>query len=933
MLQCQIAGPAPRSPHYNQRRWPSRDRVPSPHGGLQTALASPLRIGHNGKRGRSRDSERRGPTSPRVVGLGKRRRIERSSVSRRSTPTSRRGRSPAANRQFRPPVVLPEPQYELCKACSEICWDKIDDVLNQDLSFRSYKGRWVCDVGRRFRKLSPDNDCTLCHLLHAPWIEPFFNDMLWRDRKNLPDKGDSIHVFPNLQHTPHISNFPTGKKVLQANNADYHIAVVPTATPHWKDPFLGHLAKNGLVVVLDDRRPESKILRPQQVPPKFNPKHVRLKINTCHNGHNKRCNAKLPEPEVQGMRVIDCSSEHLEIVDHVHGKEYVALSYVWGTPNPSGNTTQTNTTNSVTPRPQHPPGKRILRLPRKVPRTIRDAIKVTTLLGYQYLWVDMYCIDQHNPEEQKAQFSRMGDLYGGSQLAIFALGDDSEAGLPGVGLAPRLPQRQCRIGPLRFVSTLTDPHQFIKYSKWATRGWTYQEGLFSTRRLFFTNQQVYYECNAMNTTESLKSDMDILHTLDRQRFRAYHRAGQFVCGNSSSYSHLPIGDSHRNHRKVDTLRRCQSQIAAYTRRELTKKEDVLHAQAAIARYYAKTPARIASLSGLAVPSPMAFRGIMGAAQNQEALDYLTYALAWTHEIDNFNGLRRFRRRYSEEDGKQLPWSPDLNPKPQRRLGFPSWSWSGWFGPVRNTVWLKHKQEWVELDHLPYCWTSLLSDVEIGLTDGRVINYHDVHQGMKYYQTFSIRNMSMAQTLTFNAYVLPPRQVVRRLITTRGSSNSLDLTADLQAHDPEETGSRNTCGDIEVRMSSGPSSMEEFREVMYASSCRQSPKAQVEEENRHQPYYQCIILGTHAAPREELIEAIKAGDPKYKNAKRQRIELFERVEPNRDDIVCLVVRTDPKTGYSYRRGLMTVRYYNKRGGLDALRFSGWSVGEMKRIVLK
>ncbi|KAM7186271.1 hypothetical protein V8F33_011867 [Rhypophila sp. PSN 637] len=360
----------------------------------------------------------------------------------------------------------------------------------------------------------------------------------------------------------------------------------------------------------------------------------------------------------------------------------------------------------------------------------------------------------------------MGDIYGGSQLAIFALGDDSEAGLPGVSTTPRLTQQKCRSGQYRFMSTMPDPHEFIKYSKWSTRDWTYQEGLFSTRRLFFTNHQVYFECNAMNTTECFKSDLGVLHTNDRQRLRVYHRAGQFVCGNSSPYSHLDIRRSKGNHRKIDTLRRCQHQIATYTRRELTKKNDVLHASAAFARFYAKTHARIASLAGLAVPSPIAN---LPASRKQEGLDYLTYALAWSHEIDNFdNYLPRRYSKPSSGDGKQcqLPWTPDRNPKPQRRPGFPSWSWSGWFGSVDNT----------RLDHLPYCWTSLLSSVQIGFPDGKIKDYHYIHEGSsaggEYYKTYMIREMLTADALHFDAYVLDPKEVVRRLITTKGSSNSL-----------------------------------------------------------------------------------------------------------------------------------------------------------------
>ncbi|KAK0623693.1 heterokaryon incompatibility protein-domain-containing protein, partial [Immersiella caudata] len=192
------------------------------------------------------------------------------------------------------------------------------------------------------------------------------------------------------------------------------------------------------------------------------------------------------------MRVIDCRSAHLTIQDYEPGNKYVALSYVWGQSGTTGPTA------GAVPRARGTTKRTMLKLPADIPLTIRDAIEVTRALRCQYLWVDKYCIDQNNPEEQREQFSRMGDIYAGSHVAIFALGDDSNAGLPGVSSTPRLGQEEARSGAFRFISTMPDPHASVQQTKWNTRGWTYQEGLFSTRRLFFTDHQVYFECNAMN---------------------------------------------------------------------------------------------------------------------------------------------------------------------------------------------------------------------------------------------------------------------------------------------------------------------------------------------------------------------------------------------------------------------------------------------------
>ncbi|KAM7189459.1 HET domain containing protein [Rhypophila sp. PSN 637] len=912
---------APKSHHADRNiQLPVRGRVRSQ---VIRPTCSPARnrqhLGSNDLCRRSRDVERRPSALSHRPGLGKRRRSEHSTDNQ--SRAGSRGRYPAAKRPCK--RQLPWPKHELCDECSKICWDGIERIATEKLRF-TWKGRPIADVGRRYRN-PPTNNCTLCRQLYAPWIEKYLENSRWIERKFIPDKGDRIHVYPNLQYVPHITNHQPGRNLLRAEDAPYHIAVVPIA-PKWKAGVLEHLATRGMVVVLPDGRTESRVLQPQQLPRRFDPEPVRSWLETCSKGHRSRCNPRIPE--VKGMRVIDCESENLAIRNHQPGYKYVALSYVWGAPPVNGSTGPPNTGASASTRPPRDPNvERTLRLPRDVPLTIRDAITVTKSLGYRYLWVDKYCIDQHNPKEQQEQFSRMGDIYAGSQIAIFALGDDSEAGLPGVSTTPRLVQEECRSGRYRFISTMPDPHEFIKYSQWSNRAWTLQEGLFSTRRLFFTNHQVYFECNAMNTTECLKSDLGVLHTNNRQRLRAYHRAGQFICGNSSSYSHLDVRRNQANHRKVDILRRCQHQITQYTKRELTNKDDILHAFAAIARFYAKTSAMIASLSGLPVPFPIA--NLPGAEnRKQEGLDHLTYALSWSHEINNFDTA--FPRRFfvAQKNKKQQdPWRPHHNPKPQRRHGFPSWSWAGWFGAVKASR-----------EHLPYMWTSLLDSVKIGFPDGTVKPFEYI-LGFERYKAYFIRELLTADTLFFDAHVLDARQVVQRLVTTAGRSNSRSMpvgesfssvgSAFDDEDDPGDSSqdssrdSATTIGDIEVRLSTGPASLKEFRYQMLLSARQQ------ERGEGTAPYYQCIILGTHGEPRKDVYRAIKAQDKKRRNARKRRIELFEPSDP--EDIVCLVVRTDPVNGVSHRRGLMKVRYYTGKGGLEAL--WGWDVGEKRSFILK
>jgi hypothetical protein len=400
--------------------------------------------------------------------------------------------------------------------------------------------------------------------------------------------------------------------MLRDNNAPFHVAIVPivrTCRKELRERLEEHIKAKGMVVVVPKELPESEIFVPQMVSKEFDPEVVKAWLDYC-KVHKKLCQQQAVE--VKGMKVIDCDSEPPTVQTYQHGKPYVALSYVWGKAGSD----------------DFPPSTLV---GENVPRTIKDAIKVTKDLGYSFLWIDNYCIDQKNDEEKRAQCARMGDIYAGSQITLFALGPDSNYGLPGVSSRPRLRRRQCTAREewkYKFISTLPDPHLFIKKSVWATRGWTYQEGLFTTRRLFFTDHQIYFECNSMNCVETFKSNLKILHIQDNQRLRSVHRAGQFVCGNSNQYSHLNVEKSQENHRKIDTIRRYQYQIRQYTKREFSYDDDVLNAFAGIADYYAETNARILSLAGLPIPFPLARTWNIA----QERLDHLSYALAWKHNV-------------------------------------------------------------------------------------------------------------------------------------------------------------------------------------------------------------------------------------------------------------------------------------------------------------
>ena len=78
----------------------------------------------------------------------------------------------------------------------------------------------------------------------------------------------------------------------------------------------------------------------------------------------------------------------IRLVELDHPVPYVALSYCWGTNRNLWVTTMRSTIES------HRRGINAL----SMPRTIAEAIQVSRLLGFEYIWVDALCIIQDEPD-------------------------------------------------------------------------------------------------------------------------------------------------------------------------------------------------------------------------------------------------------------------------------------------------------------------------------------------------------------------------------------------------------------------------------------------------------------------------------------------------------------------------------------------------------
>ncbi|KAJ3575648.1 hypothetical protein NPX13_g3965 [Xylaria arbuscula] len=182
---------------------------------------------------------------------------------------------------------------------------------------------------------------------------------------------------------------------------------------------------------------------------------------------------------------------------------YVALSYVWG-----GSATLTALKDNI----------ESLKIPgslaegnTKIPKTIRDAMAFVQILGERYLWVDSLCIVQDGPQKM-VEVANMGVIYAQASITIVAAdGDNANAGLRGLhGMSGPRSVRQVVHSLGRGASLIETHGQRIAATTsliWKTRGWTFQEDLFSRRKVIFEKGWVRWECHEATWDEHSNANM------------------------------------------------------------------------------------------------------------------------------------------------------------------------------------------------------------------------------------------------------------------------------------------------------------------------------------------------------------------------------------------------------------------------------------------
>jgi hypothetical protein len=339
-------------------------------------------------------------------------------------------------------------------------------------------------------------------------------------------------------------------------------------------------------------------------------------IKVCRTYHPGSCGKSVDfQRQFMRLKLIDVYERVVKLVQDC--APYIALSYVWGEV-PKGQergTRQQQTSEVILKSSGSYP------LPKRLPKTIEDALTVVKRLGERYLWVDAYCINQNDEAEMKLQIDNMRLVYECASLTIVAIdGVNAEAGLSGV--SRRLQQRYQPVVDIcdyRLMATFVDPvSDNHGTAPWGSRAWTFQEGILSRRCVFFDQKHITMRCLQESFHDTMEVDVreDRVPTLQDDRYFWENGFG------------LDIHSQQWDFLNFDSL------IASYSRGKLTLQSDVLKA----------------------------CTGVLNQITTSTGVGFL-----WGMPLIDL--------------ARALLWKPHHLSCLSRRDGFPSWSWAGWQGRI------------------------------------------------------------------------------------------------------------------------------------------------------------------------------------------------------------------------------------------------------------
>lgn len=187
-------------------------------------------------------------------------------------------------------------------------------------------------------------------------------------------------------------------------------------------------------------------------------------------------------------------------------EKYAALSHRWGTPElqPPLKATQESLSSMASGIPLE-----------DLPKTYRDAVTVCCSLDIPYLWIDSLCITQDSKEEWESESQKVGWLYKKAFITIIPSAARSchDGFLQRPNKAFVEVNFQSSLVPKMKGSYFIHEPDFTKGSdaslfyqdtaetNWGTRGWTFNERMFATRRIYFGAKAMHWSCKNFYASE------------------------------------------------------------------------------------------------------------------------------------------------------------------------------------------------------------------------------------------------------------------------------------------------------------------------------------------------------------------------------------------------------------------------------------------------
>ncbi|KDR74945.1 hypothetical protein GALMADRAFT_269136 [Galerina marginata CBS 339.88] len=449
------------------------------------------------------------------------------------------------------PLSLAKPNDNLCDTCKALeltpsrfaVLPDVNDAKNNKASEDNIKLGFAKDVKER------SHTCPLCRLVLKALAHGDLPDV---------EDGEPIQVT--------ISWNTDGPK----QNRKSTLNRVRCLRPRSTSKNLSKTISPEITLLANDAPTPSKSLFSRVIGDQIDFSMVRNWLAICKTAHGDFCDQSEmldhdvndPATEIPTFRLIDVVDNC--VVHAPYHSKYVALSYVWGNIDIS---TVLRLLKSNLADLEKPGSLLQEGYYEKIPVTIRDAIQVVRELHLRYLWTDSLCIVQDDDDEQGSKYdamAKMDFIYGAAHLTIVAAtGNDANTGLPGVREGTRgVPQSTEEIAP-GFRLALRSRHQdCIPHTIYSSRGWTYQEQMFSTRKLTFIGGQVMYSCWRTNGWRE-----DVV-TEDQHHENRDH-----------------FTDSDSQEKARDDIGRFEGLISAYSGRSLTFQSDIYNAFAGMAHYF------------------------------------------------------------------------------------------------------------------------------------------------------------------------------------------------------------------------------------------------------------------------------------------------------------------------------------------------------------